>query len=387
MTTGRPMTRRQFFQHIPGWMTLPAGLCAFTTGQESYAAAAPRVLFRALRQKPEALVAIARCTNDSESIRAAVCRAIEQVGGIRTVIKAGDRVLIKPNIVRDYSGETGITTDIRLVREVVRLVLEAGGRPFVGEACGSLQRQWYPGLTGELFRTRGFTDLAKEFGIPLVDFDRDDVILTQVEGARAYSKPFPLPQSALRADKIILLPKVKGHAEVVYTGALKLNFAYAPGLYRRVNHLGGIYQPVLDIMTALYPDLVIADGVVAGSGRMAGNEPNNVTPVDLGVIVVGRDPVAVDAVVEAVVGLSPGTVPLTPLAARRGLGTSDLSTITVRGESISAVYRRLDMPSGWPTGLFNFGVEELVKPQVLAAVARGGVPWGLLATGVKVLSP
>lgn len=386
------MTRRQFLLGLSALglvLVVPPGLSVLLTGDGPAAPATSEsgVLYRAMRPKPEPLVAIARATNDAEGIAAGVRRAVDLLGGMRSVIKPGDRVLIKPNIVRDYSGETGITTDIRLVREVVRLVLEAGGRPFIGEACGSLSSKWYPGFTGELFKSRGFTDLAREFGIKLVDFDVDDVILTRVEGGRAYSKPFPLPQSALRADKIISLPKIKGHLELIYTGAVKLNFAYAPGMYRRVNHLGGIYEPTLDITTALYPDLVIADGVVAGAGRMAGNEPSNVTPVDLGVIVAGRDPVAVDAVVEAVMGMTPGTVPMIPQAAKRGLGTANLNKIAVKGEPISAVRRRLEMPSPRLARLIDFGVEEVVKPQLLTARVRDGFQDGLLAKGVKVMQP
>ncbi len=379
------VTRRQFL-HALGSLGLvvaaPPAMTALLTKPDP-ATFESGVLYRALRPKPEPLVAIARGTNDGEGIATGVRHAVNLLGGIGSVVKPGEQVLIKPNIVRDYPGETGITTDIRVVREVVHLVLEAGGRPLIGEAVGSLSSHWYPGFTGELFKSRGYTDLAHEFGIHLVDFDLDDVILTRVEGGRAYSKPFPLPQATLRADKIISLPKIKGHSEVVYTGAVKLNFAYAPGMYRRVNHLGGIYQPVLDIVTALYPDLVIADGVVAGAGRMAGNEPSNVIPVDLGVIVAGRDPVAVDAVVEAIVGLSPGTVLLTSLAVERGLGTADLHQITVKGEPIAIVQRRPEMPDLRPTGIFNFGVEEFFKPQLLVARAGGG----LLAKGVKVVQP
>lgn len=244
------MTRRQFLQMISTLglaLAVPPGLTTWLADSDSNIHEAG-VLYRALRAKPEPLVSIARAASNAEEIAAGVRRAVDLLGGIGSIVKPGDRVLIKPNIVRDYSGETGITTDIRLVREVVRLVLDAGGKPFIGEAVGSLSSLWYPGYTGELFKSRGYAELARELGIQLVDFDVDDVILTQVEGGRAYIKPFPLPQSALRADKIILLPKIKGHAEVVYTGALKLNFAYAPAYYRWVNHLGGIYQPVLELL-------------------------------------------------------------------------------------------------------------------------------------------
>ncbi len=383
---GRALVRRRQFLRGLGALGLLAAVPAgVQSRQPGFELAPPEdgVLYRSRRARRAPQVALARATNDAESIGAGVRRAVDLLGGMASIVQPGERVLIKPNLVRDYPGETGITTDVRLVREVVRLVLAAGGRPFIGEACGSLSSRWYPGYTGELFQHLGFADLAVELGLDLVDFDLDDVILTSVEGGRGYSRPFPLPESALRADKIILLPKIKGHSEVVYTGALKLNMGFAPGMYRRVNHLGGIYEPVLDVATALYPDLVIADGVIAGAGRTAGNEPANVTPVPLGVVVAGQDPVAVDAVVEAMVGLPARAVPLTRLAGERGLGASDLAQIAVVGETIASAQRRLDMPSEAPTGLFNFGVEELVKPQLLWARAHGS----LLASGVKVVRP
>ena len=209
------VTRRQFLRRlgILGLaLAVPPGMAqtseVFGNFGSLGSAIESGVLYRALRPRPEPVVAIARGINDAQGISDGLRRAVELLGGIKSIVNPGDRVLIKPNIVRDYAGETGITTDIRLVREIVRLVLEAGGRPFIGEACGSLDSRWFPGRTRELFKSRGFTEMAQEFGIELVDFDLDDVILTQVEGGRTYTKPFPLPQSALRADKIITLPKV-----------------------------------------------------------------------------------------------------------------------------------------------------------------------------------
>lgn len=140
------ITRRQFLRD---WGALGLALAVPPVATAPLIGPAPvtsesRVLYRALRPKPDPLVAIARGANDAEGIAVGVRRAVDLLGGIKSVVKPGERVLIKPNLVRDYSGETGITTDIRLVREVVRLVLEAGGRPFVGEACGSLDNRWHP---------------------------------------------------------------------------------------------------------------------------------------------------------------------------------------------------------------------------------------------------
>jgi uncharacterized protein (DUF362 family) len=57
-------------------------------------------------------------------------------------------------------------------------------------------------------------------------------------------------------------------------------------------------------------------------------------------VIAGTDPVAVDAVGAAVMGIPPISVKHLRLAERKGLGTCHLEQITVLGESIDKVARK-----------------------------------------------
>jgi hypothetical protein len=63
-------------------------------------------------------------------------------------------------------------------------------------------------------------------------------------------------------------------------------------------------------------------------------------PVEMGLVLAGRDLVAVDAIAGRVMGFAPDEVPITRVAAQRGLGTMDESEIEVVGEQVADVQRR-----------------------------------------------
>ncbi|MCK5593558.1 DUF362 domain-containing protein, partial [Candidatus Bathyarchaeota archaeon] len=79
----------------------------------------------------------------------------------------------------------------------------------------------------------------------------------------------------------------------------------------------------------------VVDGIIAGEGHeTSGN------PVEMNLVIAGIDPVAVDAVGAAVMGISPTDVKHLVLAEKKGLGTCDLEKITVLGEPIEKVKRK-----------------------------------------------
>jgi len=79
----------------------------------------------------------------------------------------------------------------------------------------------------------------------------------------------------------------------------------------------------------------VIDGIIAGEGHeTSGN------PVVMNIVIAGTDPVAVDAVGSAVMGIPPNTVKHLRLAEKRGLGTCNLDRIEVVGEPIEKVRRK-----------------------------------------------
>jgi uncharacterized protein (DUF362 family) len=57
----------------------------------------------------------------------AVRKAVDLLEGISSIIKPGNRVLIKPNLLSAKPPESGIDTHLEVVRATIRLAKEAVG--------------------------------------------------------------------------------------------------------------------------------------------------------------------------------------------------------------------------------------------------------------------
>jgi len=102
---------------------------------------------------------------------------------------------------------------------------------------------------------------------------------------------------------------------------------------------GSIHNPlsekIVDLVSIIKPSVAVIDGIIAGEGHeTSGN------PVVMNIVIAGTDPVAVDAVGSAVMGIPPSTVKHLRLAEERGLGTCNLDRIEVVGEPIEKVRRK-----------------------------------------------
>ena len=81
--------------------------------------------------------------------------------------------------------------------------------------------------------------------------------------------------------------------------------------------------------------------VVDGFEAMHREGPRHGTPYPLRTVIAGTDPVAVDAVAAAIMGFDPLKVGYLLYAGEAGLGVCDLDAITVLGDPIDRVRRRL----------------------------------------------
>jgi hypothetical protein len=84
------------------------------------------------------------------------------------------------------------------------------------------------------------------------------------------------------------------------------------------------------------PHLAVVDSFLG----MHREGPRHGTPIRLGTVIAGTDPVAVDAVAAAVMGFDPTEIGYLVYADRAGLGVGRLERIRVLGDSIDRVRRR-----------------------------------------------
>jgi len=257
-----------------------------------------------------------------------VRHAVDLLGGISCFVKPGDRVLLKPNLLSAHPPERRITTDPEVVRAVARMVLEAGGSPFIGDS---------PGLDpfSRVAAKTGMVEIAEQLGIDVVELTQPTSVSLPAD---AMFKKLEIASQALKADVVINLPKLKTHSQMLLTLGVKNLFGTIVA-QRKVewHHMAGVDRDIfgslhLDIYLAIKPALNILDGVWG----MEGNGPSNGRPRRLNLIAAALDAVALDVGICYLVGVPLRSLPLYRAARARGIGQTDVGQLTFKGESPQA---------------------------------------------------
>lgn len=248
------------------------------------------------------------------------------------LVEPGERVLVKPNCISPKPPESGVTTDPRIIEMIVNKVQELKGDALIGDGG------W--GDTDRAFEAVGLRDLADRLGVDLIDLNEDERINIKIPKSTALQEA-GIAKTALDVDAIINVPKLKVHHLALVTLSMK-NFMGCM-LPKSIMHTR-INEKIVDL-ASIFKDKValnIIDGTV-------GSEVDEVhgEPVEMNLVIAGRDMVAVDAVGASVMGIDPSDVRYLGLADQRGLGRSRLSDIEVVGESIEDVQKRFERPKGF----------------------------------------
>jgi uncharacterized protein (DUF362 family) len=125
---------------------------------------------------------------------------------------------------------------------------------------------------------------------------------------------------------------------------MKNLFGVVPsGIYgwpKNVLHWAGIDESIADLHAAFPRHFAIVDGIVG----MEGNGPIQGTPKHAGVVVAGRDPVAVDATCCRLMRIDPMKIRYMQLASRRGtVSQITEDQILQTGESIQSVSTQFEL--------------------------------------------
>jgi len=234
-------------------------------------------------------------------------------------------ILVKPNYLNSKAPSTGITTDGRVVEGVVKFLKEKGHDVVIGEGSGF-------GETFNAFRVAGVDAVAERYGVRLVDLNKDEFVEVYPPNALSLKK---VKVAKTAVDSVIVsVPKLKLHRIAGVTLSLK-NMMGALAT-KGVMHAGfSLSENIADLASVLTPRVAVVDGIIAGEGHESSGNP-----VEMNLVIAGTDPVAVDSVGAAVMGVLPEDVKHLVLAEKKGLGTCQLDQITVVGEPIERVQRK-----------------------------------------------
>ncbi|OGO21902.1 MAG: hypothetical protein A2144_11865 [Chloroflexi bacterium RBG_16_50_9] len=260
-----------------------------------------------------------------KDLYASVTKAIDELG--QQAVAPGDRVLIKPNLVRKETAASGEITNPPVIEAVARYCLDRGAtRVIIGEGPG-----WYNDKSRlkDCFTYVGIDKMAKRLGIEWVLFDDYNY--------RAFKKVsdctpdvFRVTEFVFDCDKIINLPALKTHYLTTVTLAMKnlkgclkwedKPLFHQPDLSRAVVELNKIVRPALNI--------------IDGTNRKHGG----------GLLIASTDIVAADTVGCALMGIDPAKVRMITLGAAAGLGESDITRIEILGEELRQLKFKVKLP-------------------------------------------
>lgn len=276
------------------------------------------------------VVSIARCsTYAAGEVDRAVRKAVELAGGMERFVKHGERILLKPNLLSAKPSERAVTTHPEVVRSLIGLVRQAGATPVVGDSPGI-------GSAHKVAERCGVGEVCAETETPLIDLKT--LVIVENPGGHTF-KRLEVAQEVLEFDGIINIPKVKTHAQMLVTLAVKNLFGCVPGKRKPQWHLSAgvdglqFASMLLDLAAFLSPRLTVADGIVA----MEGNGPGSGDPRAIGLIFCSDDCLGMDAVIAGVLGADPSKSPILRAAMSRGLASARVDNATVLGESIEDV--------------------------------------------------
>jgi uncharacterized protein (DUF362 family)/Pyruvate/2-oxoacid:ferredoxin oxidoreductase delta subunit len=267
---------------------------------------------------------------DQERVEQALRQAVDLLGGISRFVKPGDRVLIKPNLLKACPPSGAVTTHPEILRAVIRLVKEAGGSALIGDSPGF-------GDLRKVCERSGIMEVIQQEGAVLADME--DAV--QLKNSGQFQR-FEIARAVHEADLVINLPKLKTHGMMTLTGAVKNLFGCIPGRRKVQWHFNtgvnraAFARMLVELSALIAPRLTIMDAVVG----MEGNGPGSGDPRLVGVVLAGQDPVAIDVVSGTLVGADPSLLYVVRAAAAAGIGETRLDHIRILGAALESVMVR-----------------------------------------------
>ena len=277
---------------------------------------------------------------DEEKVYTLLKQGLYLVGGVEALIPKDAKILLKPNLLKRAEVEKAVITHPVVVGAFARILRENGYEQIVlADSCGH-------GTTQAVIRGTGMDTYLEKYQIPAIDYS-EGIKVDYPQGIQA--KEFILPKELLEQNCVISLSKMKTHALERITGAIKNSYGFVYGFHKAKGHTqypsaDSFARMLIDLNKCVAPKLYVMDGIVA----MEGNGPGSGDPVQMSVMLMSTDPVALDSVFSRLVYLKPEMVPTNYHGEKMGLGTwkeEEITLLTPDGEiSMSEAVKRYGNP-------------------------------------------
>jgi uncharacterized protein (DUF362 family)/NAD-dependent dihydropyrimidine dehydrogenase PreA subunit len=290
-----------------------------------------------------------------------VDKAISEVFKIIKVnIKSHSKVLIKPNILMAKKPGYACTTHPTVIEAVCKILAKKNCEIIIGESSG-----WN---TKQGFEVSGIKAVAEKYHAKIIVFEDNKILDKKINGV--VLKELKITSFVENVDYIINMPKMKTHAFMRITGAVKNCFGFIPGFQKALYHTKGkdenaFGELLIDIYSQCKDKIVIniMDAIVG----MEGEGPGNGDPKNTGLIIASTDALALDVVESKIMGFDPLKIQTIRAAIDRKL--LDINNVKVIGDYKNSNIPNLKyQPAGQGSGITKFvttAASYLTKTSVL----------------------
>jgi uncharacterized protein (DUF362 family) len=246
---------------------------------------------------------------------------IQEMGGMGTLVKKGQKVLVKPNIGWDRTPEYAATTHPALVKRIIEHCFKAGASEVY--VFDHTIDNWV-----NCYKNSGIEKASKDAGAKTVPGNSESYYQqVSVTGAKIL-KTVKIHQLLLETDVFINVPVLKNHGSTMMTACLKGMMGVVWD--RSFWHRNDLHQCIADY--AFYekkPALNIVDCY----NVMTKNGPQGVSKEDVTSMqtqIISTDWVAADAAAAKMLRIEPSEIDYIAIAHKSGLGNMNLESLNIR---------------------------------------------------------
>ena len=274
-------------------------------------------------------VAFLKCR---ESFRETLWEAIDLIGGLDEL---GSSLILKPNICTDNDHTGCANVKVEVIEALVDRILREDESIEI-RIVESDSMSKYADKAFERYGYRAYVDRLSSQGVNISLENLSSSPSSQVNYDGYYFTNPELPTILADAGTFASVALAKTHSLTMITGALKNLFGLLPRKDQAYYH-PNIHEVILDLNMMFRSSLCLIDGRTGLEGVISGN------PRSLGCIILGRNPVSVDATMARAMGFDPEKICHIVEAEKHGLGSLHPKVV---GDDPEASQVKFKTPSG-----------------------------------------
>jgi uncharacterized protein (DUF362 family) len=265
--------------------------------------------------------------NFSESLD----KSLELLGGFGVLESP---IMIKPNICTNIDRTGCANVNIEVIKALIKQILQRDN----GLSVKIVESDSMSKDADEAYEKFGYTEYVENkskqgFDISLINLSKAPT--TKIDFNGLYFNNPILPKILTETKYTISVALAKTHSLSLITGAMKNLFGLLPRKEQRYYH-PDINNVIIDLNTLIRSNLCLIDARVGLEGVTTG------TPKQVGALILGKNPVSVDATMARVMGFNPKQIFHLVKAETIGLGTLNPEII---GDPIDSIKVKFETPS------------------------------------------